>query len=63
MAEILISRYEEFTANKYVTYITTNLFASEIEKQFGKRLLSRMRNMFNHITFSPNSSDKMLNNN
>ena len=46
MAEILISRYEEFTANKYVTYITTNLFASEIEKQFGKRLLSPMRNMF-----------------
>ena len=58
MAEILISRYEEFTANKSVTHITTNLSASEIEKHYGNRLRSRMRNMFNLISFDVNSNDK-----
>lgn len=58
MAEILISRYEEFTANKSLTHITTNLSASEIEKLYGNRLRSRMRNMFNVISFDTNSKDK-----
>jgi len=58
MAEILISRYEEFTANKSITHITTNLSASEIEKYYGNRLRSRMRNMFNVISFDSNSKDK-----
>ena len=58
MAEILISRYEHFVENKSVTHITTNLSATEIEKVYGNRLRSRMRSMFNLITFSPNSSDK-----
>jgi DNA replication protein DnaC len=58
MAEILISRYEHFVENKSVTHITTNLSATEIEKVYGNRLRSRMRSMFNLITFSPSSSDK-----
>jgi DNA replication protein DnaC len=58
MAEILLSRYEQFVDNKSVTHITTNLSATEIEKVYGNRLRSRMRSMFNLITFSPNSSDK-----
>jgi DNA replication protein DnaC len=58
MAEILISRYEEFIANKSITHITTNLSASEIENHYGNRLRSRMRNMFNLITFPTNSIDK-----
>ena len=58
MAEILLSRYEQFVENKSVTHITTNLSATEIEKVYGNRLRSRMRSMFNLITFSPNSSDK-----
>lgn len=58
MAEILISRYEEFVQNKSITHITTNLSASEIETHYGNRLRSRMRNMFNLITFPTNSKDK-----
>lgn len=58
MAEILISRYEEFVQNKSITHITTNLSASEIEAHYGNRLRSRMRNMFNLITFPTNSKDK-----
>jgi DNA replication protein DnaC len=58
MAEILISRYEHFVENKSVTHITTNLSATEIEKVYGNRLRSRMRSMFNLITFPPKSKDK-----
>ena len=58
MAEILITRYEHFIENKSITHITTNLSASEIEKLYGNRLRSRMRNMFNEISFDSNSKDK-----
>ena len=58
MAEILISRYEQFIDNKSITHITTNLSATEIENLYGNRLRSRMRNMFNLITFPTNSIDK-----
>ncbi|GAA4027342.1 ATPase [Flavobacterium cheonhonense] len=58
MAEILISRYEEFIYNKSITHLTTNLSASEIEKHYGNRLRSRMRNMFNLISFPTTSKDK-----
>ncbi|CAM4122753.1 hypothetical protein FLJU110815_18075 [Flavobacterium jumunjinense] len=58
MAEILISRYENFIENNSITHITTNLSASEIEKHYGNRLRSRMRNMFNLISFQSESLDK-----
>jgi energy-coupling factor transporter ATP-binding protein EcfA2 len=58
MAEVLISRYEQFVENKSVTHITTNLSASEIENGYGNRLRSRMRQMFNLITFDKNTKDK-----
>ena len=58
MAEILLSRYEDFVQNHSVTHITTNLSASEIEAHYGNRLRSRMRQMFNLITFSNDSRDK-----
>jgi energy-coupling factor transporter ATP-binding protein EcfA2 len=58
MAEVLISRYEQFVENKSVTHITTNLSASEIENNYGNRLRSRMRQMFNLITFDKNTKDK-----
>ena len=58
MAEILITRYQEFIVNNTITHITTNLSASEIEKMYGNRLRSRMRNMFNVISFEGNSKDK-----
>jgi len=58
MAEILITRHENFVENKSITHITTNLSATEIETHYGNRLRSRMRNMFNLITFNPTSKDK-----
>jgi DNA replication protein DnaC len=58
MAEILISRYEQFVSNGSVTHITTNLSASEIGNLYGNRLRSRMRSMFNLIAFDRDSCDK-----
>ena len=58
MAEVLISRYEQFVENRSVTHITTNLSASEIENNYGNRLRSRMRAMFNLITFDIETKDK-----
>lgn len=58
MAEILLSRYEQFLENKTVTHITTNLSASEIEKLYGNRLRSRFRQMFNLIAFDKEAVDK-----
>ena len=49
---------EHFVENKTMTHITTNLSASEIEKSYGNRLRSRMRNMFNVISFDADSIDK-----
>ncbi|MFV8393200.1 ATPase [Flavobacterium sp. LB2P6] len=58
MAEVLISRYEQFVENNSITQLTSNLSASEIEMLYGNRLRSRMRNMFNLISFNVNSNDK-----
>jgi DNA replication protein DnaC len=69
MGEILLSRYDIFiqkhtnnqqlsTNNHSVTHITTNLNAQEIEKRYGNRVRSRMRTMFNLISFDENSIDK-----
>ena len=58
MAEVLISRYEQFVENNSITHLTSNLSASEIEMLYGNRLRSRMRNMFNGISFNINSNDK-----
>ncbi|WP_395060375.1 hypothetical protein [Flavobacterium sp.] len=58
MAEILISRYEQFIENNSVTHITTNLSASELENYYGNRVRSRLRNMFNLIAFEREAKDK-----
>jgi DNA replication protein DnaC len=58
MAEILLSRYDIFTAKKIQTHITTNLSASEIETQYGNRIRSRMREMFNLIAYDKAIKDK-----
>jgi hypothetical protein len=58
MAEVLISRYEQFIENNSITHLTSNLSASEIERLYGNRLRSRMRQMFNLITFDHQSKDK-----
>lgn len=58
MAEILISRYEQFVENNSVTHITTNLSASELENSYGNRVRSRLRHMFNLIAFNRETKDK-----
>lgn len=58
MAEILLSRYDMYIAKRIQTHITTNLSASEIETQYGNRVRSRMRELFNLIAYDNNSKDK-----
>ena len=58
MAEILMTRYEDFITNGSITHITTNLSASEIENAYGNRIRSRLRQMFNLITFDAIAKDK-----
>lgn len=58
MGEILLSRYDLFISKKLKTHITTNLSASEIEKQYGNRIRSRLRQMINLIAFHPETKDK-----
>ena len=58
MGEILLSRYELYTQRGIPTHITTNLSASELEKVYGNRLRSRMREMFNLIAFPGTAPDK-----
>ena len=58
MAEILLSRYDLFIAKNLQTHITSNLSASEIEIHYGIRVRSRMREMFNLISFDKTTKDK-----
>ena len=58
IGEILLSRYDQFISNKMNTYITTNLNSIEIEEIYGKRVRSRMREMFNLISYSKSTIDK-----
>ena len=58
MAEILQSRYDLFINNHMLTHITTNLNSDEIEALYGTRVRSRLREMFNLITFPPATPDK-----
>ncbi len=57
MAEILLSRYDMFISRHVLTHATTNLSASEIENCYGNRVRSRLRQMFNLISFE-NAKDK-----
>jgi hypothetical protein len=58
MAEILLSRYEYFISHDMITHITTNLSANELEQQYGNRMRSRLREMFNLFPFSHSAADK-----
>ncbi|WBL26715.1 ATPase [Zunongwangia sp. HGR-M22] len=60
MGEVLLSRYELFihTKGRLKTYATTNLNAAELEDRYGNRVRSRMRELFNLISFNNESADK-----
>lgn len=58
MAEILLSRYDLFVSCNVKTHATTNLNAEELEKLYGNRVRSRMREMFNLVAFGKEAVDK-----
>ncbi|MGJ5641502.1 ATPase [Formosa sp. S-31] len=58
MGEIILSRYELYLNHKVKTHITTNLNAQELEERYGKRVRSRMRELFNLIAFETTTKDK-----
>lgn len=58
IAEILLQRHENYTKFGTLTHATTNLNAQELEKTYGNRVRSRMREMFNLISFPESSPDK-----
>lgn len=58
MAEVLLTRYDLFVSRKLITHITTNLAASEIEKMYGNRVRSRMRELCNLVAFPAGAIDK-----
>lgn len=58
IGEILLSRHELSVKNGTKTHATTNLNAKELEERYGKRVRSRMREMFNLIAFKKDAKDK-----
>lgn len=58
IGEILLSRHELFLKSRVKTHGTTNLNAEELEERYGKRVRSRMREMFNLIAFKKDAKDK-----
>jgi hypothetical protein len=58
MGEILLSRYEIHQFDGIITHATTNLNADELEKIYGNRVRSRLREMFNVISFPKDTPDK-----
>jgi hypothetical protein len=58
MAEIILSRYDYYHSFGMQTHLTTNLNSSEIEKQYGLRMRSRLREMFNLIAFPVETGEK-----
>jgi energy-coupling factor transporter ATP-binding protein EcfA2 len=60
LGEILLSRYDHFFRSGMVTHITTNLAASDIEAMYGNRVRSRMREVFNLVSFAGATRDKRV---
>jgi DNA replication protein DnaC len=58
LGDIFLNRYELFVKQKIITHATTNLNAEELEKHYGNRVRSRMRAMFNLISFDREAKDK-----
>jgi hypothetical protein len=58
MADILMTRYENECEKGFRTHITTNLTNEQVEEYYGKRVRSRMKEMYNVISFPENSTDK-----
>lgn len=59
MTDIILSRYDKkYEMPLFMTHITTNLSADEIEAMYGTRIRSRCREMFNVIKLNGNDRRK-----
>jgi hypothetical protein len=58
VAKIILNRYEQFVENKIVTHLTTNLSMLEIEKLYGSMVSTKIKQMFNVISFNSDTIDK-----
>lgn len=58
IGEIILTRYDLFLNHKVKTHATTSLNAQELEEWYGNRVRTRMREMFNLISFDTKSIDK-----
>jgi len=58
IGEIMLMRYDLFVTQGILTHATTNLNAGELEAKYGNRVRSRLRSMFNLISFPANTQDK-----
>jgi len=58
MAEILLKRYKLQVNHAIITHVTTNLNADELCDLYGNRVRSRLRKMFNLISFPRETVDK-----
>jgi len=58
LGQIILMRYELFINRKVHTHFTSNLSASQIEKCYGERVRSRLREMCNWIEYKSTSTDK-----
>jgi predicted ATPase len=58
IGEILLHRYDLFVNEGIVTHATTNLNADELEDIYGIRVRSRLRTMFNLVSFPEGTVDK-----
>lgn len=58
IGEIILHRYDLHVNYGILTHATTNLNAEELEKLYGNRVRSRLRSMFNLISFPDTTKDK-----
>lgn len=58
IGEILLQRYDMHVNHGIITHATTNLNSDELEDIYGVRVRSRLRSMFNLISFPESSIDK-----
>jgi len=58
IGEIILHRYDLHVNYGILTHATTNLNAEELEKLYGNRVRSRLRSMFNLISFPMETKDK-----
>ena len=58
MGQVILMRYNLFQTRQVLTHFTSNLTADQIEKHYGERVRSRLREMYNWIQYNADSKDK-----